>query len=75
MMGAGVIVRNAEFGPVPGFVGVDPPLVFPWLSAMRSCAGAVFVNVDGPPVFGGCLPRWEIAGVNFYETASHVVRG
>ena len=42
---------------------------------MRSFAGAVFVNVDGPAVLGCCLPRWDIAGVNFCETASYVVRG
>ena len=38
-------------------------------------AGAAFANVDGPAVFGRRLPRWEIAGVNLYETASYVVRG
>ena len=42
---------------------------------MRSFAGAVFVNVDEPAVFGDCLPRWDIAGVNFCETASYMVRG
>ena len=38
-------------------------------------AGAGFVNVDGPAILGCCLPRWEIASVNFYETASYIVRG
>ena len=38
-------------------------------------AGAAFSNVDGPAVFDRCLPRWEIAGVNLYETASYIVRG
>ena len=42
---------------------------------MQSFAGAAFVSVDDPPVFDRCLPRWEIAGVNFYETASYMVRG
>ena len=45
------------------------------MSAMRMFAGAAFVNVDGPAIFGRCLPRWEIAGVNFCETASYMVRG
>ena len=36
---------------------------------------AGLVKADESAVFGGCLPRWEIAGVNSYETASHVVRG
>ena len=34
-----------------------------------------FVTVDERAAFGRCLPRWEIAGVNFYEKASYVVRG
>ena len=38
-------------------------------------AGAVFVNVDGPAVFSRCFPRWKNSGVNFYETASYMVRG
>ena len=38
-------------------------------------ARAAFVNVDEPAVFGRCSPRWENSGVNFYETASYVVRG
>ena len=44
---------------------------------MRSFVGAAFANVDGPAVFGDCLPRWENSAlcVNFYETASYVVRG
>ena len=45
------------------------------MSAMRSFAGAVFVNVDERAIFGRCLPRWENSGVNFYETASYMVRG
>ena len=45
------------------------------LSAMRMFAGAAFVSVDERAVFGRCLPRWEIAGVNFCETASYMVRG
>ena len=44
------------------------------MSALQMFAGAVFVNVDGPAVFDGCLSRWEIAGVNFCETASYMVR-
>lgn len=42
---------------------------------MRMFAGAAFVSVDGPPIFGRCLPRWEVAGVSFYETASYMVHG
>ena len=57
------------------FVGEHPSLVFPVLSAMRMFAGAAFVNGDDPAVFGDCLPRWEIAGVNFCETASYMVLG
>ena len=45
------------------------------MSAMRMFAAAAFVNVDERAVFGRCLPRWEIACDNFYETASYVVRG
>lgn len=45
------------------------------MSAMRSFAGAAFVNVDEQAVFGRCLPRWGIAGVNFYETARQMIRG
>ena len=45
------------------------------LSAMRMFAAAAFVSVDGPAVFDRCLPRWEIADVNLYETASYIVRG
>ena len=44
------------------------------MSAFRMFAGAVFVNVDERAVFGGCLSRCGIAGVNFYETASYMVR-
>ena len=50
-------------------------MVYLWLSAMRSFAGAAFVSVDGPAVFGCCLPRWEIASVSFYETVCYMVRG
>ena len=42
---------------------------------MRMFAGTTFVNVDDPPVFGRCLPRCEVTGVNFYETASYRVGG
>ena len=42
---------------------------------MRSFAGAVFVNVDGRAVLGCCLPRWDIADVNFCETASYMALG
>ena len=42
---------------------------------MRMFAGAAFVNVDDPAIFGRCLPRWENMTVNFYERASQVVRG
>ena len=42
---------------------------------MRMFAGAVFVNVDGRAVFDRCLPRWEIACDNFYETASYMALG
>ena len=45
------------------------------MSAMRMFAGTTFVNVDDPPVFGRCLPRCEVTGVNFYETASYRVGG
>ena len=45
------------------------------MSAMRMFAAAAFVSVDERAVFGRCLPRWEIACDNFYETASYVVRG
>ena len=38
-------------------------------------AGAGFVSVDERAVFGRCLPRWEIACDNLYETASYIVRG
>ena len=33
------------------------------------------VKADESAVFGGCLPRWKIAGVNFCDTASDMVRG
>ena len=49
--------------------------MFPVLSAMQSFVGAAFVSVDERVVFDRCFPRWEIAGVNLYETASYVVRG
>ena len=47
------------------------------LSAMRMFAAAGFVSVDERAVFGCCLPRWENSAlcVNFYETASYMVRG
>ena len=45
------------------------------LSAMRLFAGAAFASVDDPAILGRCLPRWEIAGVNFCETASYMVLG
>ena len=39
--------------------------------------GGGFLSVDERAVFGRCLPRWENSAlcVNFYETASYVVRG
>ena len=56
-------------------VGAHQSWVHLGLSAMRMFAAAAFANVDERAVFGDCLPRWEIAGVNFYETASYIVRG
>ena len=45
------------------------------LSAMRMFAAAAFANVDDRAVSGCCLPSWKNSGVNFYETASYMVRG
>ena len=59
----------------PGFRGCAPMMGATVVVRNADLRRAGFVTVDERAAFGRCLPRWEIAGVNFYEKASYVVRG
>ena len=75
LMGPSLAGRALPGGFAPGFHGCAPMMGGAVVVRNAESGGAVLVEVDERAVFGCCSPRWEIAGVNFYETASHVVRG